>query len=106
MTDELWKPIAGYEKEYLISTSGKVFSMKTSKIIKYDKTAKGYPRVELWHNNQRKRVCIHRLVADTFIPNPENKTQINHKDGNKNNYSIENLEWCVASEKRLIKNER
>ena len=59
---------------------------------------KGYLSVELWCNYKRKVKKIHRLVAETFIKNPFFKKEINHKDGNKKNNCVENLEWCTRSE--------
>ena len=59
---------------------------------------KGYLRVKLSKNNKPKRVMLHRIIAEAFIENPNNYKTVNHKDGNKLNNSIENLEWCTQSE--------
>ena len=58
----------------------------------------GYSYVSIWHNGKMRNVRLHRLIASAFIPNPENKPHVNHKDGNKENNAVDNLEWCTASE--------
>ena len=75
--------------------------IKKGKILKPFKTKKGYLRCDLRVNGKRKNVAVHRFVALAFIPNIENKPQINHKDGNKENNRVENLEWCSNSENQL-----
>ena len=88
-------PVVGYEN-YLIYPDGKVFSTKSNKFLKPNITPQGYKSVELFNNNGSKRLLIHRLVAQAFIPNPENLPQVNHKDENPSNNSMDNLEWCTA----------
>lgn len=88
-------PVVGYE-DYLIYPDGKVFSTKSNKFLKPNITPQGYKSVELFNNNGSKRLLIHRLVAQAFIPNPENFPQVNHKDENPSNNSMDNLEWCTA----------
>ena len=99
--DEIWKPIKDYENEYEISNYGEVKSLARNttkgKILK-SFLQNGYLRVMLSKNNKKRWYSIHRLVAETFILNSENKPQINHKDGNKLNNHVDNLEWCTASE--------
>lgn len=114
---EIWKPVEGYEGLYEVSNTGKVKALKRTvksyngldrsfneKILTLhsSKITKRHPKpiyhVELWKNNKRKVKLIHRLVAETFIPNPEGKPQVNHIDGNRMNNSVENLEWCTGSE--------
>ena len=89
--------IEGFE-EYLINPKGEVFSTKTNKLISLGKIRKGYMQVNLRKNNKNNRFYIHKVLAEAFIPNPENKPYINHIDGNPSNNSLDNLEWCTASE--------
>lgn len=95
---DMWKEIPFTNGEYLISQSGVVKTAKTGRVLKPIIDARGYERVCLFKTNRDKRYRVHRLVAITFIPNPDNKTQVNHKDGNKRNNSIENLEWVTNEE--------
>lgn len=81
---------------YDIYENGQVFSRKTNKYLKHLK--KQYPSVDLYINNKAKRFMIHRLIAENFIPNINNKPYVNHIDGNKYNYSIDNLEWVTHKE--------
>lgn len=92
---EIWKDIKGYEGLYQISNLGKIKSNK--KILKpYINKKDGYAYIGLHKNKNNKVLKIHRLVAQTFIDNPNNLPQVNHKDENKTNNSIDNLEWCSA----------
>lgn len=97
MTDEIWCPINGYEGIYEVSDQGRVKSLKFGKerILKTDKVVGGYLQVTLCKNGELKKYRVHRLVAKTFIPNPDNLPQVNHKDENKTNNSVHNLEWCT-----------
>lgn len=114
--DEQWEFIENYEHIYAISTYGRVWSLsrktriggKTGIVITSDLLLKshldkkGYQRVYLNDKNGKTHfVPIHRLVALAFIENPENKPQVNHIDGNKQNNHISNLEWCTNSENQL-----
>ena len=99
---EIWKDIPGYEGLYQVSNLGRVKSFprigtKSNKeyILKIQKYKTGYLYVNLCKNNKRRKWKIHILVALTFIPNNENKKYINHKDENKQNNCVENLEWCT-----------
>lgn len=84
----------GYSKYYICS-DGQIFSKKSNKFLSPIKKNTGYYAVNLYNDNgERKMFFIHRLVAELFIPNPENLPCINHKDEDKSNNKIENLEWC------------
>lgn len=89
------KRIAGYE-DYFIYEDGRVFSTKSDKFLKYNVSSCGYPSVELFNIEGSARKLVHKLVAEAFIPNPNNYPQINHIDENKLNPRVENLEWCTA----------
>lgn len=82
------------DKNYIIYSNGKVWSNKTNQFLKINKNHWGYSIVDLSINGQTKRKFIHRLVAETFIPNPNNYETVNHIDENKSNNDISNLEWC------------
>lgn len=86
----VFKPIKGYEGLYYITEDGKIYSSIQNKWLK-TRISRGYPVVNL----QMKTKYIHRLVAETFIPNPDNLPVVNHKDENKLNSSVDNLEWCT-----------
>lgn len=89
--------IKGYEGLYSIDTSGVVYGRKGRPLKPYD-NGYGYLIVDLRDLGGNKRhKKVHRLVADAFIPNPDNLSEINHKDENKHNNSVSNLEWCTSS---------
>ena len=91
-----YRKITGYDN-YSISNTGLVRNDSTGKTLKPDIT-NGYHRVFLFLNNKGKRFSIHRLVADAFIPNPDNKTCVDHIDNNKLNNNLDDLRWCSLQE--------
>ena len=94
---EIWKNIKGYEDLYQVSNLGRIKSTKTKTIRKATKNKNGYLYVDLWGKGKRVKKTIHRLVAETFLDNKNNFTDINHKDGNKLNNKLSNLEYCTRS---------
>lgn len=100
---EIWKNIIGYEGHYQVSNMGQVKSLNYNRtlkerILKGGKGGGGYYQVNLFKNGKIKRYYVHRLVGIAFIPNPENKPEINHIDGNKANNIVNNLEWVTSKQ--------
>lgn len=107
---EIWKEIPGYEGYYEASTYGRIRSIeRISKgrwgyahrmphVLSPNDVHDGYQQVKFSIDGVKSQPLVHRLVAITFIPNPLGLPQINHKDGNKSNNNVENLEWCSAAE--------
>lgn len=95
-----WKPIAGWE-DYSVSDSGLVYSHRRNRLLKIWDVKGEYPRATLNKGNKKKSFTVHRLVASAFIENPLNKKTVNHKDGNKNNCHVSNLEWATMSENMI-----
>lgn len=91
-----WKKIKGHER-YSISSEGEVMNPQ-GEIMKPFLAGAGYLQVSLWKDCKRKKFYIHRLVAEAFCENPYGYKEVNHKDGNKENNCIENLEWCTRAE--------
>ena len=89
-------PVAGYESFYSIDEYGNVYSIRSKRNLKHSISASGYHTVEFNVNGKVKRVLVHRLVATAFLENPLNLPQVNHKDENKSNNCVTNLEWCTA----------
>lgn len=101
MDTQIWKDIEGYSN-YEVGNYGDVRAKESSRILK--KLIRGrekYLYVELYGEAGRKKKSIHRLVAIAFLSNPENKPQVNHKDGNRQNNDSSNLEWVTSSENNL-----
>ena len=111
---EIWRAIKGYESIYSISNFGRVYSRprkvvyntgrkvkQVGKLLKISTNADGYLYVNLTKHSECKQVKVHRLVAIAFVFNPENKPEVNHKDGIKTNVHHSNLEWNTKSENIL-----
>lgn len=96
--EEIWKDIKGYEGLYQVSSFGNVINLKTSKFLKPTFSQDGYLIFHLAINKKFKRFKTHRLVAKAFIPNYENRPQVNHINGVKTDNKINNLEWATQSE--------
>ena len=101
---EIWKDVAGYEGFYQVSNKGNVRSVARKdsigrkcggRVRKPMYHRHGYLQVDMYKNGKVKRKYIHRLVAESFIPNPKGFLEINHKDESKSNNRVENLEWCT-----------
>ena len=103
---EIWKDVVGYKGLYQVSNLGRVKSLpKIAGFRKQDEKQSaifvdrhGYCKVNLYKNNTHKQCYVHILVATAFLPNNDNKPQVNHIDGDKCNNCTENLEWCTAKE--------
>lgn len=85
-------------RNYMVYEDGRIFSVKRQKFLKPSIDRYGYLRVTLFKNNVRHYLTVHRIVGILFVPNPDNKEQINHKDGNKLNNHKNNLEWSTLQE--------
>ena len=94
---EVWKPIKGFEGIYEVSSLGNVRNAN-GRMRKPFMIPKGYLMIDLFHNCKRTHARVNRLVAEAFIPNPDNKPEVNHKNGNKTDNRAENLEWYTKSE--------
>ena len=109
LADEAWRDIAGYEGLYKVHPSGKVATVErriwtriAPAIVKKSfLTKEGYHMIRLSKDGKNKSTGLHRIVATAFIPNPDNKPEVDHIDGNPANNSVENLRWVTATENRL-----
>ena len=102
---EEWKQIEGFE--HSISNLGRVRNDRTGYIFKYRLGPRGYPRTNITYKKKHRCCFIHKLIAIAFIPNPENKLQVNHKNFIHDDNRIENLEWvkewdCIDSESVMV----
>lgn len=127
---EIWKSIPGYEGLYEVSNTGQIrsldmyvkvgfgaYRLQKGKVLSPAKDKYGYLVVSLTYNGKHKTIKVHRLVAQAFIENPDNLPEVNHKDEDKTNNIVENLEWCnhkynmnygtrtIRRRETLIKNE-
>jgi hypothetical protein len=93
-----WRPVVGYEKLYLVSSDGLIYSKITNKLRKEVPCPNGYLYVVLSDENHNHKTCsVHRIVAKAFIPNSEHLGFVNHKDEIKTHNVVENLEWCTKA---------
>lgn len=98
---EEWRDVVGFEGFYKVSSIGRIKAIHgKEKIIKTSLDRRGYPRTTLCIRGRKKYDSIHRFVAIAFIDNPENKRTVNHKDGNKLNNCVDNLEWATDKENK------
>ena len=98
---EIWKDITGYEGYYMVSNMGNVKSLNyrhTGKegILKAGKDKDSYLQVNLWKDGKMKTYKVHQLVAQAFLSNPQGYKELNHRDEDKTNNCVENLEWCTS----------
>lgn len=115
--EEVWKPVRGFEGLYEVSNLGQIKSLSRTvhrknnrnqyikgRIIRPAKTLDGYLRICLLKSGKRKSFLVHRLVAEAFIPNPKKLLEVNHKDEDKQNNNVNNLEWCSRKYNNNYKN--
>lgn len=92
------RDIKGYEKLYSVNTDGEVFSKRKKKNVKWQENGNGYLTVTLYDNYKYKKFYVHRLIAEYFIDNPNSYSQVNHKDHDRSNNAISNLEWVTRQQ--------
>ena len=102
---EIWKDVQGYEADYMVSNLGRVCLTNLKRdilhILNLSLSESGYNHVSLRKNGKNKRFRVGRLAAITFVDTPENKPQVNHINGIKNDDRVENIEWCTPSENTI-----
>ncbi len=86
------------QTDYLITEEGDVYSRKFGKLKKMKQRTERYKAINLWNNGKEKAHYVHRLVAETYIPNPDNLPEVNHKDEDKTNNNVANLEWSTHAD--------
>lgn len=96
-TDEKWLPVLGFEGLYIVSNLGNVFSLRRNKILRVRINRRGYGQVNLSKDGVLTTHRVHRLVATSFVPNPNDHREVNHINENKLDNRAENLEWCDRS---------
>lgn len=90
--------IKGYEGLYAATEDGQIWSYRSKKFLKSYTSGAGYLQVDLYKDGKKGRYKVHRLVAETYIPNPENKPEVNHKSEIKTDNNVDNLEWTTRKE--------
>lgn len=100
------KDIAGYEGLYAITEEGKVWSYKTNRFLALQNSTAGYSYVTLCKNGKETKYYVHRLVALAYLENPNNLPCVNHKDENKANNHVNNLEWCTVEYNNYYSNSK